>query len=113
LAVPGAVRQRRIEKRDPLIHGCAQRLPRLAVAPTAPLPAAQAPGAEAQLADGVTGAAEGSSVHGRGKLMAVRRYDGMAVETTQGGFTPGPLAALGAGLPRGFRAPTPRLSSPF
>src|SRR5204862_6732169 len=49
----------------------------------------QPPGAEAELADGVAGATEGSSVHGRGKLTAVKRYDGMAVETTQGGFTPG------------------------
>ena len=65
LAVSVAVRQRGIEERDALVHGRPQRLPCLGVVDAAPHVGAEPPAAEADLADGVAGGAQGATFHAR------------------------------------------------
>src|SRR5438034_228005 len=63
LAMAVAVRQSGIEERDPPVHGCAQGITSLAIVHAAPLRAAEAPAAKAELADGVARRAKGSGFH--------------------------------------------------
>ena len=63
LAVAAAVRERGVEERDALIECLAQRAPSLGVVYAAPHLAADAPGAEADFGDTVSGVAECSLFH--------------------------------------------------
>ena len=65
LAVSGTVRQRGIEERDALVHGRVQRLPCHGIVDAAPHVGAEPPAAEADLADGVAGGAQGATFHAR------------------------------------------------
>src|SRR5436309_2866651 len=69
LAVSVAVRQRGIEERDPAVHCLAQRLASVAVGNAAPHIGAEAPAAEAELADDISRGAEGPSVPFHGFIL--------------------------------------------
>src|SRR6058998_956934 len=63
LAMSVAVRQGGIEERDPTVHGCAEGITCFAIVHAAPLRAAEAPAAKAELADEVARRAQGSGFH--------------------------------------------------
>jgi hypothetical protein len=65
LAVTVSVGERRVEERDSGVQGRMQRAARVVVARAAPEPSADAPGAEADFRDVVSGASERAGVHGR------------------------------------------------
>src|SRR5256884_3728814 len=73
LAMSVAVRQGGIEERDPSVHGCAQGITCFAIVHAAPLRAAEAPAAKAELADDVARRAKGSVFHCRSSRGNMRR----------------------------------------